>query len=811
MKKYFLTLIALVCYATIITAEPVTESEAREKAAQFVLSMKGDASSARGSQRIGGSDGISAKLTVVEVQKEYYVFNIDSDGGYVIVSGDDCVGDNLVLGYTEQGSFSTDNIPDNLKWWLNTTAKSIARLSSLGVKATSVPLHEDIAPMITSMWDQGAPYNAYCPKVSGASCLTGCMATALAQVMRYHRWPQDPTAYALPAYTMANGTEVDGLPVTQFDWDNMVDSYKGDITEAQQDAVATLMRYCGHSVQMDYNPDGSNGIRYILDVLVNCFGYDPKLYDAHANEYSVSGWDALLYNELQEERPLVYAGYSTGGGHAFVIDGYKVMDGEGYFSVNWGWSGSSNGFYKISLLNANGSGSGASTTPDGYSVKQEALINMMPRTDSSEPYYRGLTSYEWNLMTNWGPRFSMLNQYWEAGSYTIGIVGRNSDGTPDLSRIYLAQNFDFPAFTTASYFKGNLMGVIYVTLSDDFCHEIFDGSEPGRHDIMFVSKEKVEGAPVYSAFGPDAYIEVNIGDDRKFKNFVVHPHPELTSSTSTLRIEGVMQRGILSSVIATIHNSGESYVGTIACHLCSLKNGVLAEPYVKFKTGIMIESGTTSDVTLPLSAPQAGEYVLVLTSAENYNPLNVALADIEQISSYLCHKKVSFDELKFTCENIGYEELINEHGDSLYCVNIEVKNDTPMDYSAACMINIYKHTGSGEYVKVDFSKMTYARIRVDSEKSLSFSIALPKALTPGDYNVELYIANNFSSYVVSDYFVFDTKPLTVSTTGIKKIGNGQLTIDNNDDVWYDLHGRMLTGKPTQKGIYLNKGRKISIY
>ena len=158
-----------------------------------------------------------------------------------------------------------------------------------------------------------------------------------------------------------------------------------------------------------------------------------------------------------------------------------------------------------------------------------------------------------------------------------------------------------------------------------------------------------------------------------------------------------------------------------------------------------------------------------------------------------------------------YEELINEHGDSLYCVNIEVKNDTPMDYSAACMINIYKHTGSGEYVKVDFSKMTYAKIHVDSEKSLSFSIALPKALTPGDYNVELYIANNFSSYVVSDYFVFDTKPLTVSTTGIKKIGNGQLTIDNNDDVWYDLHGRMLTGKPTQKGIYLNKGRKISIY
>ena len=809
MKKIFLTLLALVCYATIITAEPVTESEAREKAAQFVLSMKGDASSARSSQRIGGSDGIGAKLTVVEVQKEYYVFNIDADGGYVIVSGDDCVGDNLVLGYTEQGSFSTDNIPDNLKWWLNTTAESIARLSTLGVKATSVPVHEDIAPMVTAKWDQGYPYNNHCPKISGATAVTGCMATALAQVMRYHRCPEGPIPYALPAYTMANGTEIEFLPVTQFDWDNMVDSYKEGSTEAQQEAVATLMRYCGQSLQMEYSPDVSNGICYLLDVLVNCFCYDPDIYQARAEEYSVRGWDALLYKELQEERPLVYAGYSTGGGHAFVIDGYKVMDGEGYFSVNWGWGGSSDGFYKISLLNANGSGTGASTTPDGYSVRQQALINLKPRTDSSKPYYRGLSSFEWNYPTDMGPRFRMLNQSYLPGNYTLGIVGRNSDGSPDLNHVYLVEPFYIPGFSTASYFHNDLSSILYVTLTDDLCHEIFDGREPGRHDIMFVSVENVEGAPLRSAFGPDAYIEVNIDNDGKFKNYVVHPHPELTTSASSIRIEGVMQRGIRQTVTTTIHNSGESYVGTVACHLCSLKDGVLTQPYVKSRTGIMIESGVTSDISLPLSAPQAGEYVLVLTSTEGSQPLNVALDDIAQVEGYLGHKMVSFDELEFTCENIRYEELTNEHGDSLYRVNIELKNDTPMDYDAVCMINIYKRNDSGEYVKVDFSKMTYSLITVNKGKSLSFFIALPKALTPGDYKVELNIACDFRSLVVSDYFVFDTKPLTVSTTGIKEIG--QWTIDNNTDVWYDLNGRKLPGKPTKKGFYLNKGRKIAIY
>jgi len=800
MKKIWLTFVAVLCFATTLTAETVSPSAARQVAAQFLkaqgATLTDNAAKPHHSRRIAAHGNAPV----------YYIFNADAAQGFVVVSGDDCVGDNLVLGYTKQGSFSTDNVPDNLQWWLDATAENIARLSSLNIQAPSVPTHDDIAPMVTAKWDQSFPYNVYCPVVSGRSSVTGCMATALAQVMYYHRWPQTETA-TLPAYTMSSGMLVKGLPSTTFNWDDMQDKYSNQSTNEQMAAVAVLMRYCGQSVQMEYTPNVSNGICYDLDLLVNAFGYDPGVYSAFADNYTVSGWDALIYNELREKRPLVYCGHSTGGGHAFVIDGYEVKDGEGYYNVNWGWDGSCDGFYKINLLNPSSSGSGGSTTKDGYCRRQQALIGLQPCLDPSRKFYRYLSGLEWNTPSIDGPKCYVLNQSYRDATFDIALVGRNSDGAPDFSDVRLTDVLELKGFSYAAILKDQSDGFIDWVLDEETKEAISSGLAPGHHNYMYVNKENgVEGALWKPIFGPNNYIEVVIGSTGQLEQMIVHPQPQLSSSSDELKLEGIKQRGLALTACATIHNaSTDDYVGSVLLDMYRLEDGVLHGPVVKTQTGIMIEGSGTTQVFTNVSAPTTGDYIILLTTNEGANADGISLNEIENVPNYLAHKRESFDELEFVCKKIDYEERADEDGDSLYSIKVVLDNGTPLDYDAALFINVYKRNDADEYDAVDFPSLVYSMSHIPSYTCDTVSVSLPFALTPGDYVVELNIANDFNSRVVSSYFVFDAVPVSITSTGIIGIKNERQT-----DSWYDLSGRRLNKKPTQKGIYLRNDQKVLV-
>ncbi|MBO7581004.1 MAG: C10 family peptidase [Bacteroidaceae bacterium] len=798
----------LLMLATMMAwAEPVSESEAREKAAQFLLSLRGNASSVRNAQRLGGSEGFGATLRAVEVQKDYYVFNIESDGGYVIVSGDDCVGDNLVLGYATQGGFNAERIPDNLKWWLDTTAEGIAHLRALGVKATSVPLHEDIAPMVTAKWDQRYPYNITCPMKGEKQTLCGCMATALAQVMYYHRWPQAPIAGELPSYTMADGTVIPALEPVAFDWENMTDHYDESSTEEQMLPVATLMRYCGQSVQMDYAPEVSNGVLYDLDLLVNSFGYDPGVYCVQSDDYTVSGWDALLYSELSEGRPLVFAGHSMIGGHAFVIDGYKVQNGEGYFSVNWGWAGGYDGFYKLNLLNPPASGN--SNTKDGYTLRQIALIGLKPCLAPPAKYYRQLYSSEWNHKTEKGPEISMANLSYRPGTFDIALVSRNSDGTPDYYSVVFQNKVTVPGFSVASLLSGGFVGFYQLVLTEEVCNDMFKNLAPGRYDLMFVGREDVEGAPWQPVFGSNSYIEVVVGEAGKMTELILHPHPQLSLIDSDIHVEGLKQWGIRQEVTASFHNaSADDYMGSVNCGLYRIEDGVLTDKIFENPTGIMIEANVSADIDFCFSAPKDGEYVLLLTKVGNEDVKDMALADIMQLSDYLGHKLITFDNLGFVCRGVEYSET-NKDDKTVGVFKYSLENGTPLDYDAAIEFIFYRRNDSGEEEVVMFQGIPffYENIWVSSNNSLDHTITLPEPLAPGVYDIKMYIACDFYSLFMSDYFVFDTKTLTIGDETI--IDNGQLTMDN-DGEWYTIDGRKLDGKPTVKGIYIANGRKLSI-
>lgn len=803
MKKIILTT-AFLCCAMTIVATPVTPQTARQAAAKFLnkkgIALKSEAMRAK--NRAMGSNTDCGEQTQAS---PYYVFNATASQGFVVVSGDDCVGDNLVLGYTSQGSFDAEAIPDNLQWWLDETATQISTLSCLGVKARRVALHDNIAPLLTTCWDQTLPYNAFCPITDGQQCLTGCMATALSQVMYYHRWPQGPIANELPAYTMANGRVIEGLPVTSFDWDNMVNDYSKPTTEAQQTAVATLMRYCGQTIQMDYTPHVSNGTIYDIDILVNNFGYAPGLYCANANEYTVSGWDELLYSELRQGRPLVYCGQSTGGGHAFVVDGYEVQDGEGYFSVNWGWSGKGNGFFKINLLNPDMSGSGGSTTKDGYSNYQSALIGLQPRQGASEGNYRYLNSIGWDEADGESEHvFVLVNPSYLSGTFTVGLAELGDDGTPDLSRIYASKDYEFTGFRNADLDHN---GVLILPLTND----LFSNLTSGRHKLVFVNRESGTSAPWQSVFGPNCCIEVNIGETGEVTDIILHPQTQLTASASDIKIVGLKQRGIRQTVSATIQNTGtEDYVGGVDCGVYYVEDGELKKLVCVTKTGAMVEAGGSSDIFFNISAPYAGKFVFVLTQKHKGEDVTGSkLADIAKAPGYLGHQSATFDQLAFICQDAQYNERNDKEGNPAYYLDLKIANGTPMDYDAVVLAKFYKPNDEGGYDPVVFPSQPYIynSLQLSSNMWKAVSIPLPEALETGEYGLDLLIANDFHSLIPDDYFVFASGPLTVtSTTGIETL-NEKCGLCN-DDSWLTLDGRQLSGKPTAKGVYIHQGKKV---
>ena len=370
-------------------ANPITLQQAQQNALSF-LESKG--------KSISSSSLRQAQFRSTSAATEsYYIFNIGSNEGYVIAAGDDCAP--AILGYADAGYIDVDSMPVNLQSWLEEYAQQIQFMQENGFASLKAPKltssYAVIPPLMTTTWDQQDPYNQYCPDFfSYGKCVTGCVATAMAQVMYYHRANSvTQTTAQIPAYDCGtlwlNGTDtlghihVNAIPAgSPIDWNNMLDSYSGSTTPTQKQAVANLMKYCGSAVQMNYANawNGGSGA-YSSDVpiaLKSYFNYsDETTLQYRSNYSSDAAWESLVYTELSSSRPVYYSGSNSSGGHAFVCDGY---DGSGYYHINWGWSGTSDGYFLLTALDPNQQGTGGSSS--GYNQYQAALINAQPKSSS---------------------------------------------------------------------------------------------------------------------------------------------------------------------------------------------------------------------------------------------------------------------------------------------------------------------------------------------------------------------------------------------------------------------------------------------
>ena len=309
-----------------------------------------------------------------------YVFNFD--GGSVFVSADDVA--RPILGYTDD-NFDLANVPDGLAYYLRFYARQIAyaqennlepetevasewmHVSRDGFENDNRSTRGDIAPLITTNWNQDYPYNFYCPTGGGGPqghAYAGCVATAMSMVMKKWDWPdhgQGSHSYTPDGYPMQT---VD-FENTYYDWNNMPNS----CNTSNYQAVALLMYHCGVSVDMMYG-GGSSGAysQDVPDAIANYFRYTDHATRLDRDLYSKTDWEELLIRNLEYGFPLYYSGSDTNGGHAFVCCGYRESDRKFYF--NWGWSGSLNNYYAIDALNTGWNGS--------FNIGQAAIFDFIP-------------------------------------------------------------------------------------------------------------------------------------------------------------------------------------------------------------------------------------------------------------------------------------------------------------------------------------------------------------------------------------------------------------------------------------------------
>lgn len=387
MKKYLLLSSLILSVWAATHAEQLTPQQALER-----LNTHGS--------RVSTSKMQLAYTASESNINQFYIFNTGINDGFMIVSADDCI--SPLIGYTDSGSFNPDNMPDNMRVWLEGYQRQIDAAIACGSSPSSraTAQRAAIAPLVKTQWNQSSPYNNDCPMDGNSRSVTGCVATAMAQVMKYHNWPAK--GKGSNSYQWANSAgetktlTMDFSSIT-FDWANMSDTYNASNTAAQNAAVAKLMVACGHSVEMNYSSRESGAPSpLIAHALINYFDYDGNIQYLMRDYYGIQEWEEMVYAELAARRPVIYDGSTaSGAGHEFVCDGYE----NGYFHINWGWGGLSDGYFKLTLLTPETQGIGGSNS--GYNFHQGAVFGIQKNTGSPAPaksHY--VTSQEFTVIDN---------------------------------------------------------------------------------------------------------------------------------------------------------------------------------------------------------------------------------------------------------------------------------------------------------------------------------------------------------------------------------------------------------------------------
>lgn len=569
MGKKLLLLLNLLLLATVIKAAPVSKTEAQKKALQFI------------SGKLAAARGTSVNTPNLQLEAtggdNYYVFNVVQQQGFVIVSGDDRAPE--ILGYSDEGPFDANNIPDNMKVWLEGYALAIQELKNIpdiaearGAVRTPKNKWAAIDPLIKTKWDQGKPYNGKLPKfIDKSDCVTGCVATAMAQVLYYVASQNDftfpvGTIKAIPGYECSTNwgsygiVRVPEVPITNFKWNEMKFVYSNAEVD---DAVAELMLSCGASVNMDYRNQNNGGssasASNVPYAFKTYFGFDDGIKYIQRDNYSIDEWENIIYEEIANERPVLYGGQkSSGSGHEFICDGY---DGNGLFHFNWGWGGSSNGFFVLWAANSNGGGIGAGNGSGGYSMDQDAVIGIQAPTGEPIAEEEKLMTVKKLLVKD---NILTYNRSDKSKNFTVPICAVVENATNST----FSPSFGFGLYgdgtnSVLSYSNGVSCnpGSFYnynpSTNQYYYTDVTFGANKTGTFQIVPISKERSSSTWLKDGMSDQYYIEATMTD----KQLTLRVMPIVNLTVTDVEFPGVKMAEIAQKVKVTVMNNGSEYNG----------------------------------------------------------------------------------------------------------------------------------------------------------------------------------------------------------------------------------------------------------
>lgn len=703
-----------------VFAAPISQEEALRKASAF-LANRHQTQGHRIVKAARRQPGM--KLSAPYADAYFYVFNVGQDEGFVIVSGDDRA--LPILSYADHGNFDAQNVPASVQAWLDGYARQLRQLEASDIQSPSYATisRPTIAPLLTSHWNQNEPYNNDCPELyNGALPVTGCVPTAMAQLMYYHRWPAATTA-EIPGYEGRTswgeyGTlKVTGFPAaTSFEWNKMKDVYSTELPQDEaektraiesQKAVAKLMRVCGTAVEADYR-DNSNGGTGAEDnmaaaALIKYFDYSKILRKVSRDNYMYADWQDMIYSELEARRPVIYGGQSSGGGHFFLVDGFE----DGLFHMNWGWGGLCDGYYALSVANPpSNEGAGASSTLDGYGLQQVAIIGIK-KNEGEQPTDIHMSSAIVNA-SGLQMAASFFNMNADTYSFDFGIGYARSNGTYVIVGSH---------YTTESPL-GEGWGYNSVTFG-------VTGLPDGVYHLVPVSR--VVGTTKWLPNGNAKrdYVKATVSGGSTTLEWI---QPKVQLKATSFNCPGKHKVGLRQKVNVTVQNQGDEYYGPIVLFV-----GSGSTVKKKAFTGITLEPGESNVTTFTFEPETAGDNTLVVALDDACTKI-IGQTTLNVKPQGETGEHLSVSAIKFDNDNAA------DHSVPEFAGKVTVTNAGSEDFDGEMFMRIL-YNPDGLWGNYAYLKDAYfdASVPAGSTVEVPFKI---EGLTPGTYYWPMVCVNS---------------------------------------------------------------------
>ncbi|MDE6697389.1 MAG: C10 family peptidase [Muribaculaceae bacterium] len=722
-------------------------------------------------KRVAATNDITANnLQLQSTLDNLYIFS--SGKGFVVLPNEDSAP--ALLAYSDTGEFDLNSNPSIREWFdfynrqLNFLKNHPENNKTLTVSHKNRP---EISPLLKTEWNQEYPYNLLCPKVDGHETVTGCVATAMAQVMKYHNFPEH--GKGTHSYFWHPGEEelsfnYDSIP---FQWDKMDNIYDKESSNEARHAVAELMLGCGVSVDMHYEPGGSGAATVMMgESLIDIFGYSKSLWMPNRAYYGYEEWEDMIYADLAEGLPVLYSGAGTAGGHQFVCDGYSS---DGFFHFNWGWGGLSNGYFLLTALNPDNLGVGGGA--GGFNTSQIATLGVRPGKNDDKPVY---------IFYNTDSFFSNMKEVKEGNDFLCG-----------------GQYFNFSLATMP---VGSRLGLKFLSESTDEAYfaegPSVEGYHPddGRNDILVRFPKLPDGSyeitPVLKVDGKWSAVRIPVGQPQMIvavvKDGVATIENQNPASIFVTNIEmpEKIYRNHEFPMTFTVENIGdEEFYSTITPILLDSKGDVVSKSTFRPVDILLGEKEEIKDYVGKFSALKdhsfaPGTYTMVFRDEVGKN-----VSDPIEVDIYVNSDKT---EIKVTDLDVDDKDNITDPSK----IHISFKVDCESGvYFGSLRFDVFPDDGGYEICGSTSSDIYLgAGESKDAEMTADFS-----HLNDGWYIGAIYDGGKSMTGSIRFHIHRETDAIN------------EIDTETVNSIIYDLNGIPQTS-PSASGIFIIEGKKVII-